>query len=61
MTSILLEKAEVANSRSAYHELAMILTRFKDLGYGESAQQLKQHLLTTYPRKRALSDELSII
>lgn len=58
-TLLLLETAEVANNRETYRTLAVILSRMRDIGYDERAEELKVHLIKSYPRKKAMHEELN--
>ena len=58
-TLLLLEQAELAKSREQYRGLAVIISRMRDLGYNEKADEMKAYLIEKYPRKKALHEELN--
>lgn len=55
---LLLEHAENASNREQYRSLAIIINRMRDLGFNILADEMKQHLIQKYPRKKALHEEL---
>lgn len=57
--ALILGQAEKARDREQYRALASIIQRMRDLSYNERADEIKNHLISQYPRKKAMHEELN--